>query len=95
MDLASVIGIIAAYGLIIMAIGANLAVFISIPSALIVVGGTLGATMVNFPLSDVIGAVNVAKNVFLFKKSDPSSAIKQAVAQIPIRIEMAVSGDIM
>tara|TARA_Y100000294_G_scaffold85432_1_gene80006 strand:+ start:191 stop:946 length:756 start_codon:yes stop_codon:yes gene_type:complete len=79
MDIGSIIGIIAAYGLIIMAIGTQLVLFISVPSALIVIGGTLGATMVNFPLSDVIGAINVAKNVFFVKKSDASEVIRDLI----------------
>lgn len=79
MDIGSIVGIIACYGLIIMAIGAQLILFINIPSALIVVGGTLGATMINFPLADVIGAVNVAKNVFFAKKSDPALVIKDLI----------------
>lgn len=79
MDIGTIVGIIAAYGLILMAIGAQLVLFINIPSALIVVGGTLGATMVNFPLGRVIGAVNVAKNAFFTKKHDPSMLIKDLI----------------
>jgi chemotaxis protein MotA len=40
MDIGSVIGIIAAYGLIVFTIGSQLVLFVSIPSALIVLGGT-------------------------------------------------------
>ncbi len=79
MDIATIIGIIACYGLIVMAIGTQLILFINIPSALIVVGGTIGATMINFPLKDVIGAINVGKNVFLVKSSDPSLIIMDLV----------------
>ena len=79
MDIGSIVGIIACYGLIVMAIGTQLVLFINIPSALIVVGGTIGATMINFPLKDVIGAINVGKNVFFTKSSDPSLIIKELV----------------
>ncbi len=79
MDIGTVIGIIAAYGLILMAIGAQLVLFVNIPSALIVVGGTLGATMVNFPLGRVIGAVSVAKNAFFAQKNDPTIIIKDLI----------------
>lgn len=79
MDIGTIIGIIAAYGLIIMAIGTQLILFVNVPSALVVIGGTLGATMVNFPLGRVIGAVNVAKNAFLVKKNDPSLMIQELI----------------
>ena len=62
-----------------MAIGTQLILFINIPSALIVIGGTIGATMINFPLKDVIGAIAVGKNVFFVKSSDPAEIIKDLV----------------
>ena len=70
MDIATLLGIISAFGLVIasIAIGGGLMLFIDIPSLLIVVGGTLGATMINYPLKDVLGAVAVMKNVFFQKK---------------------------
>jgi chemotaxis protein MotA len=66
------IGIFSAFGLVIIsiAIGGGLKLFIDLPSLLIVVGGTLGATMINYPLKEVFGAVAVIKNVFLAKKLD-------------------------
>ena len=41
--------------------------FINIPSILIVVGGTIAATMIGFPLGDVIGMFKTAIKVFMFK----------------------------
>lgn len=80
MDIGTIVGIIAAYGLIVFAIGlTQLMLFINIPSAFVVIGGTLGATMVNFPLNRVIGAMNVAKNAFLVKTSDPSMIIQEMI----------------
>ncbi|MBU2550739.1 MAG: motility protein A [Proteobacteria bacterium] len=69
MDIATFIGIIASFMLLIIAImmGSSLLVFIDIPSALIVVGGTICATMINYPLKDVIRTVNVVKNAFFAK----------------------------
>jgi len=77
MDIASFIGIIAAFGLMIMAIltGSSLTLFIDIPSFLIVVGGTLGATLVDFPLKEVLGAVRVAKNAFFNRLESPAEYI--------------------
>jgi chemotaxis protein MotA len=70
MDIATVLGIISAFGLVIFAIsmGGGIKLFINLPSVMIVVGGTMGATMVNYPLTEVLGLLRVVKNVF-FKKT--------------------------
>lgn len=77
MDLATVIGIISAFSLVILAImsGGMLIIFISIPSAMIVVGGTMGATLINYPLGQVLGVINVLKKVFFHKVISPKSTI--------------------
>lgn len=77
MDLATIIGIFLAFGLVISAImmGSSLFVFVSIPSALIVVGGTLGATLINYPLGHIVGVVGVVKNAFFTKLEGPSETI--------------------
>ena len=69
MDIATVLGIISAFGLVLIAIfvGGGIKLFVNLPSLMIVVGGTMGATMVNYPLKEVIGVLRVVKNVF-FKK---------------------------
>lgn len=77
MDLATLIGIVSAFGLVLIAIlmGGGLVLFINIPSLMIVVGGTLGTTMINYPLKDVLGAVNVVKNVFFSGGSLPADEV--------------------
>ncbi|MBW2107915.1 MAG: MotA/TolQ/ExbB proton channel family protein [Deltaproteobacteria bacterium] len=79
MDIATVLGIVSAFGLVVSAIlmGGGLNLFINIPSLLIVVGGTLGTTMINYPLKDVLGVVNVVKNVFFTKVSSATHIIQQ------------------
>lgn len=65
MDIATIVGIVGAFGLVLMAIGGGLPAFINVPSLLIVVGGTMGATMIAYPLKDVLGIFGVAaKTVF-------------------------------
>ena len=66
MDIATIIGIIAAFGLMLMAIlqGGGIGMFIDVASILIVFGGTAGVALVNFPLQDVLRAVNVVKKAF-------------------------------
>jgi chemotaxis protein MotA len=69
MDIATVIGIIACFMLIVITImmGVGLPAFINIPSVLVVLGGTIGATLVNYPLKDVINSVKIVKNAFFAK----------------------------
>ena len=60
MDLATVIGIVLAFGLVVSAIvmGGSPFIFVSIPAVLIVIGGTIGATLVNYPLRNMLGMLD-------------------------------------
>jgi len=66
MDAATLIGIISAFALVITAImmGSGLSVFVDVHSLMIVFGGTFGATMINYPIRDVLGVFKVVKHVF-------------------------------
>ncbi|MEW5724263.1 MAG: MotA/TolQ/ExbB proton channel family protein [Thermodesulfobacteriota bacterium] len=66
MDIATFIGIIASGMLLIISImmGVGLMAFVDIPSVFIVVGGTVCATMINYPLKDVINSFKVMRNAF-------------------------------
>jgi len=77
MDLATISGIIAGLSAIVISImlGGTLDAFIDIPSIFIVFGGTIAATLINFPLSDLISVTGVVKNAFLHKATPPSEAI--------------------
>jgi chemotaxis protein MotA len=81
MDIATLMGVISAFGLVVIAIfmGGGLMLFINIPSALIVIGGTIGATMINFPLGDMLKVVSVLKNTFITNNTAVSERIKQLV----------------
>ena len=80
MDIATVVGTIAAFGLVFMAIGgSNVGMFIDPPSLLIVVGGTIGATLMAYPLGDVLKIVSIAKNTILFKAFSKEGTISQLV----------------
>ncbi len=81
MDLATLLGIVSAFGLVIiaMSIGGGLGAFINLPSVMIVVGGTLGATLINYPLSDILGVVRVARNAFFSKKVRVGKIIEMLV----------------
>ncbi len=55
MDFATIVGLFSAILLVVFGIlqGGSLMIFWNAPSMLIVVGGTLGATLINYPLSEV------------------------------------------
>ncbi len=79
MDLSTILGIGAAFGLMLMAIlqGGPLPIFVNIPSIMIVFGGTAGNTLVNYPFSDVFDAFNVAKKTILYKEQSVNDLIVQ------------------
>lgn len=69
MDLATIIGIIVGFGLIIGSIllDGSLGSFINVPGLLIVVGGTFAAALIAQKLPVVLGAFKVALNAFFDK----------------------------
>ncbi|MCK9275549.1 MAG: MotA/TolQ/ExbB proton channel family protein [Syntrophales bacterium] len=81
MDLATIAGIVSGFGLVIiaMSMGGGLLWFIDIPSALIVLGGTTGAVLINYPISDMLGVMKVAKQVFFQKDLNTGWAIETLV----------------
>jgi chemotaxis protein MotA len=81
MDIATVIGIVAGFGLILATIlmSGAAAIFLNVPSIIVVVGGTLAATLINYPLGDVIGVLSTLKNAFLNKSNAPEALIEKIV----------------
>lgn len=81
MDLATLIGITSGVILVVFAISSSgsLRLFISYPSMLIVLGGTLAATLINYPLSDILGVLGVIRKAFFHKAPDPGDTIKTLV----------------
>lgn len=81
MDLATLIGLIAAFGIILASImtGGELGMFINVPSLLVVCGGTVGAVMMKFTLKQFLGAFKVAMRAFIFKLDKPEDLIEQTV----------------
>ncbi|MEA3486392.1 MAG: MotA/TolQ/ExbB proton channel family protein [Thermodesulfobacteriota bacterium] len=69
MDISTILGLIIGFGLVISAIamGGGASWFLNGPSAMIVLGGTFGAVLINYPISDLLGVTKVAKNVFFRK----------------------------
>ncbi len=81
MDIATLVGVVSGFGLVIMAIktGGGLIWFWNAPSAMIVIGGTVAITLINYPLSDVLGVMSVLKNAFLYQIPLPTAIIPDIV----------------
>ncbi|MEP1934061.1 MAG: MotA/TolQ/ExbB proton channel family protein [Roseibium sp.] len=71
MDLATLIGIVGAFGIVITAIflGGSMSQFIDVPSMLIVIGGGLAATLIRFQVSDITSAFGTGFKVALAGKN--------------------------
>lgn len=81
MDIATIIGIVSGFGLISIAIilGGSPAIFVNVPSLVIVIGGTLAATLINYPLSDVLAIFGPVRKAFLHKETDPRDLIENLI----------------
>jgi len=81
MDIATIVGICLGLFLIIGSIlmASSLAIFIHVPSLMITFGGTIAATLINYPLAKVLGVFKVAKNVVLFKLPEIDQEIDRMV----------------
>ena len=75
MDLATIVGLVGAFGVMILAMGSGFTGFLNLPSALIVVGGTIGAALVHYRFPQLLGAIGVAKNAFFYNPSSPTDLI--------------------
>lgn len=83
MDKSSFGGVILALGGILLGLtleGGKIAQIMQPTSAMMVLGGTIGAVMLQFPLSVVLQAFGRLGTVFFVKNTDPSAQIGQMVA---------------
>jgi chemotaxis protein MotA len=80
-DIATIVGIVAAFGLIVWSIllGGSLAGFVDMPSVAVVLGGTLGALLINFPLQKITGMAGILKKTLLFQVENPDAIIAKIV----------------
>ena len=81
MDIATILGVITGFSLMFSAIalGGGIEWFINVPSLMIVVGGTLAATLINYPLGQVLGVMGVLKNAIFHKEASATELIKNLV----------------
>lgn len=77
MDITTLIGIFVAGGLVVSSIlvGGSGTWFVNYPSMMIVIGGTMGATLLAYPLKEVLGVFGVVKNVFMHRSQAPTGLI--------------------
>ena len=79
MDIATIVGLLAAFGLIFMAISENAPAFVDTASLLIVVAGSIAVVMARCSLGEFLGAMGVMGKAFSRKLDDPVELITQIV----------------
>ena len=79
MDIATIVGLLLATGLVLgsIFIGGGLGPFINVPSLMITVGGSFAAVLINFSLKKTLTTFSVVKNCFFFKLPTPNEIIDQ------------------
>jgi len=81
MDIATVVGVFGAFGVIIGAIvlGGSAGMFVNIPSLVVVIGGTLATTLGQISLADFLGSFKVGIGAFMHKSTPPTQVIEEAI----------------
>lgn len=83
MDITTIIGLIGVAVLLVASIvigGGSFNSFVDAPSAMVVIGGAIAATMIAFPLKDCLSVFKVAIKVFLNKTDSVPKIIDQLVS---------------
>jgi chemotaxis protein MotA len=78
MDLATILGLVAAFTLLVISIllGGSLLSFIDIPSVVVVIGCTTAALFIGYPGGVVLNALKAAKTAFFAPSYDPGKTIE-------------------
>ena len=81
MDLATLIGFLAAIGIIAAAIfvGGSADMFFNVPSMLVVAGGTIGAVLMQFSIAQFLGAIKVGMKALFHKALSPKELIETTI----------------
>lgn len=82
MDIASIIGLLLGISLLTISIvlKSPIGAFIDYPSVLVVLGGSVSAVLVCFPLKNILNTARVTKNIFFHKQEDFAALIEQTVS---------------
>jgi chemotaxis protein MotA len=80
-DLATLIGFLLASGIILAAIvmGSDPMMFFNVPSLLVVGGGTIGAVLMMFSISQFFGAMKVGMKALFHKMTSPKELIETTI----------------
>jgi chemotaxis protein MotA len=80
-DLATIIGLAAAFGLVgwSIQVGGNLSGFVNLPAAAIVLGGTFGSLLVHFPMSRIVGLFGILRKTLVYAQPKPDEIISKMV----------------
>jgi chemotaxis protein MotA len=82
MDIATVGGLLLAWSALFISVfmeGGNIGMFLNIPALILILGGSLGATVISFSMDTIKGLVPVLKNAFFAKKIDTAEVIRTLV----------------
>jgi chemotaxis protein MotA len=81
-DIATLVGLLGGFGIIIGAIatGGDIMMFFDVASVLIVVGGTFMITLMQVSLGDFLGSFAIGLKAFFYKVDDPRKLIEEGVA---------------
>jgi len=82
MDFGTILGLFSGVGIILLGIlrqDGDVGWFWSINSLIIVLGGTVAAAMVNYPIKNILGLFSVVKNVFSSDENDYQGIIEEIV----------------
>lgn len=81
MDIATLIGMLGGFGIIIAAIvtGGDVMMFVNVPSILIVVGGTTFVVLMQVPMKEFLASFGIALKAFFYQTYDSQEVIDEAV----------------
>ena len=82
MDFGTILGLLSGVGIILLGIlrqDGDVGWFWNINSLIIVLGGTIAAAMVNYPIKNILGIFSVVKNVFSSDENDYQGIIEEIV----------------
>ena len=82
MDIATLVGLVMSFGFILWAMAheSGIAAFMDVPAIMIVIGGSVGALFVNFPMTVMLATLKTARHAFFTKLYSPKEVIERIVS---------------
>jgi len=79
MDITTIFGIIVGVGLLVLSVKRDLFLFWNVPSLMITFGGAFAATLINYPLPQVLSVIRVSRKAFFGRPDKPFAIIDSIV----------------